>query len=92
MLGLSTLGKVHTLEGECPNNTCSSQVYANDLASARTFVTATDITLLAGGVVAAAGLTWLLLSAPHTAESSSAPRVGGACVGTGCYATLHVRF
>jgi hypothetical protein len=91
VLGVATLEKVHTLEGECPNNACPSGVYSHDLAAAKTFTTATDVTLLAGGVVAASGLVWLLLSIPHAGETSSM-QVGGACTGAGCYATAHFGF
>jgi hypothetical protein len=91
VLGMATLEKVHTLEGECPNNACPSSVYSHDLSSTRTFTTATDITLLAGGVVAAGGVAWLILSVPHAVEPSPV-QVGGGCRGAGCYATVRFGF
>ncbi len=91
-LGASTLEKVHSLEGECPNNGCPPSVYSHDLASAHSFVTATDFTLLGGGALTASGIVWLILSTHHSAEPTPAPQVSGACTGAGCYATVHFGF
>jgi hypothetical protein len=95
-IGLATLGKVRTLESECPQDTCSSQNAAHDLSTAHDYVRATDYTLLAGGVVAAGGILWYLLAHPRSPEAAPAAAAGtsasGGCFGTGCYATLRVGF
>jgi hypothetical protein len=93
VLGLSALQKTNNLESECHNNLCSPSVYDHDLSTARTFVTATDITLLAGALVAAGGFVWFLLSGPSGGVEQSAPRqIGGVCLKGGCITTFGIGF
>jgi hypothetical protein len=95
-IGLATLGKVKTLDNECPQGTCSSPGAAHDLSTAHDFVRATDYTLLGGGIVTAGGILWYLLSGPRSSEleHAAAPRTSatGGCFGSGCYATIRVGF
>ena len=88
VVGLVALGKVHQLEGICPNDACPSQSYS-EVGKVRTWVRTTDYLFLAGGVVTAGGLAWLLLP---SSSPSSRTRVGGICTDTGCYGTFRVGF
>jgi len=61
VLGGLTLGKVGRLEKECtPNGMCNQPGAQAEIDSAHTYVRATDYTLLASGVVAVAGVSWLI--------------------------------
>jgi hypothetical protein len=94
VLGLATLGKVHTVDNECPQNVCPPSVASGDLSTAKDYVRATDFALLGGALLTAGGIVWYLLSGPHGAESPAAPHSSamGACNATGCRANLEVRF
>ena len=94
-LGLVTLGKLHALESQCPQDSCPGSVFPGNVSSVRPLVRATDYLLLGGGLVAAAGATWWLV----TALSGAAPaRVGttawldGACASRGCFAGVRGAF
>jgi hypothetical protein len=90
VLGAVTLGKVHDLNQQCPNTTCSSPNYRADVESARGFVRATDFVLLGGGLVAVTGLGWLLLM--PSSEQDAPLQTNATCGFDGCGASMRVRF
>jgi hypothetical protein len=70
--GILALGKTSDISTACPNNTCpSSYDLEGNRSSARGLVRATDILLLGGGLIAAGGLTWLLLSGGNSKAASA---------------------
>src|SRR5262249_52427805 len=62
VLGVVTLNKVHALEQKCPHETDCPPGTQQDIDAAREYVRATDILLIGGGIVTAAGVGWLLWS------------------------------
>jgi hypothetical protein len=83
--GLVAVNKTHAIESNCPNNGCPTSYDLEDgLNSARSFVRATDILLVGGGIVAAGGLTWFLLSGRgNTATTATTAICGpGSCMGS----------
>jgi hypothetical protein len=92
ILGAATLAKVHNLESDCPNNACPSSVYSGDLASARSYVKATDFVILGGSIVTAAGIIWFALTGSQPTESTGPSRVSAACTPTGCNASMRFGF
>ncbi len=94
--GALALEREHTLEGECPMNRCSQASNgASDISAANTFGTVADVALIAGGVVAATGIIWLIASGTRTAPRATNAAVafgGGSCTGRGCYGTFQVDF
>ena len=96
VLGIVSLGKTHSLEDRCPNDTCPPSVYG-DVDSARTYVRATDILLIGGGVVAAAGIGWFIFQPTSTSSSRRGGReptfIAAPVVGPHGYgADLRLRF
>jgi hypothetical protein len=87
VVGIVALGKIGDLESKCPNNACPPASFADDVADTRTFVTATDVLFVAGGLITAAGLGWFLFSAP-----SSQPRATASCGPHGCFGAIRVGF
>lgn len=81
------------IEGDCPNSVCPSG-YGLDSERARTsqLVQATDVLLVAGGVVAVGGLAWLFLSPKEKGTTSASFRPTGACGPTGCSAFVTKAF
>jgi hypothetical protein len=95
VLGGATLGKIRALEEKCPDRTCPASSHEDDVDAVRPFVLATDITLLAGSVVTAAGLVWLVAVAASEPSSERAARplaVGAACAPSGCSGSLRIDF
>jgi hypothetical protein len=97
IFGVVSLSKTHSLEDRCPNDVCAPNVYG-DVSSARGYVRATDFLLIGGGVVAAAGVGWLLFS-PSTSVPAATHRAAEptftatASAGPhGYVGTLRVRF
>jgi hypothetical protein len=94
VVGLVALGKVHDLEKTCPNDTCAPEAYP-EVGRVRTWVRTTDYLFLAGGILTAGGITWLLLpssSAPARPRGEEKTNVGAICTVSGCYGTLRVGF
>lgn len=93
--GVLALGKVKDLETRCPGDLCPAGTNVEpDKDSARSLVRVTDVLLIGGGVVTAAGLTWWLLgnkSESH-GRDDHAPRGSAMCTGAGCYGTVRVDF
>jgi hypothetical protein len=95
VFGLVTLGKVHDLDKKCPNDTCPSNAYSADVDPVRNYVRTTDVLLIGGGVVTAAGITWLLLSGPSQSERvgrANDTRIGAMCTNKACAGTLRMAF
>jgi hypothetical protein len=85
--GLIALGDVGSIEEDCPNDVCPfDETEAID--SARSLVTVTDILLVSGTLITAAGLTWALLTMGEDEEVA----VAGACGPDGCAASMEVSF
>jgi tetratricopeptide (TPR) repeat protein len=89
--GVLALGATSTLEENCPNDVCNLDYedYEDDLDSAETLVTLTDWLLLGGGIVAAAGLTWGIISLASDGEE---PPATVFCTGDGCTGVVSGRF
>ena len=86
--GIAALGKVHDLEKKCPNDQCpANSGLEADRSSARALVRATDVLLIGGGVLAGAGITWLLLQG-HPSTSAEKFIAGGMCTSSGCMGSL----
>jgi hypothetical protein len=86
--GLIANGLHSDLEGRCPDDKCKDPDAADDKETGKTLVAATNVLLVSGLVVAAAGATWWIL-APR---DESAPQVAAACVPGACGATLRAHF
>jgi len=96
-MGFAALKKVRNIEKKCPDAACPpGSGFEDDVEAARSMVRATDVLLVTGGVLAAAGITWLLVDRePSNGETSGAkptPLVGGGCDGRGCSAVVKVAF
>jgi hypothetical protein len=89
--GILALDATSTLEENCPNDVCNLdyEEYDDDLDSAETLVALTDWLLLGGGIVAAAGLTWGLISLASDGEE---PPATVFCTGDGCTGVVSTRF
>jgi tetratricopeptide (TPR) repeat protein len=89
--GVLALGATSTLEENCPNDVCNLDYedYEDDLDSAETLVALTDWLLLGGGIVAAAGLTWGIISLASDGEE---PPATVFCTGDGCTGVVSGRF
>lgn len=94
--GVVALGKTSDLERECPNDVCPLGFdLEGSRSSARTFVRLTDALLIGGGVVAAGGFVWWLVS---RGDSGEPPKKAGrgpgltmptaSCGPTGCGASV----
>lgn len=96
--GVMALGKESDIEAACPNDRCPSSFdLAGEKSSAKTLVGVTDVMLIGGGVVAAAGLTWGFLTLGSSKSSASArrskiPAFSAACGPTGCLGAAKVVF
>jgi hypothetical protein len=94
--GILAIERDHALEEECPMNRCpQASNGASDIAAANTFGTVADIALIGGGIVAATGIVWLILSSSgsRTAPPAAmATAFAGGCTGRGCYGTLQIDF
>jgi len=86
--GLVALGDVGTLEDDCPNDICPWDE-AKVVDSARGLVAATDILLISGAVITAAGLTWALF---FNDTEETAPTASIGCGPDGCAASMEVTF
>ena len=91
--GAVALTKTSSIANKCPSDACPAGYNLDaDRSSARTFVRATDVLLIGGGVVLAAGATWLLLSGSNEQPSPTKPAASAMCTGQGCMGTLRVAF
>jgi hypothetical protein len=92
--GFLAYNRAKRINEACPNETCPYGYGLDDARStAQTLVSATDVLLVGGGVLAVAGLTWWILSprgAAAPATGRLTPRLG--CFGTGCSAGLSGSF
>jgi hypothetical protein len=87
--GILALDQSKRIERACPEGTCPNGYGLDDKrAAAQAFGRATDVLLIGGGVVAAAGVTWLFW--PRKSAQTPAPSV--ACTGTGCGAFVNGQF
>ena len=88
--GLIANGIYSDLKSRCPKGRCSpnDKDATSDKSTGKTLVTATNVLLISGLVVAAAGATWWIL-APH---DDTEPQVAAACAPTGCMASVQGRF
>ncbi len=96
--GVVALGKTSDIERECPNDICPlGYDLEGSRSDARTFVRLTDALLVGGGVVAAGGFVWWLVS-NRSDEKAEAPKTGrvhrerlslptAACTPAGCGAS-----
>ncbi|MEM9188136.1 MAG: hypothetical protein AAGF12_03110 [Myxococcota bacterium] len=90
--GILALGATSSLEDDCPNDRCPQGFdLEGERDSARTLVILTDYLLLAGGIVAAAGLTWGLLTLGG-GDEGEAPTASAFCGPGGCAASLEMGF
>ena len=72
--GVVALGKESDIKDACPNDRCPSSFdLAGAQSSAKTMIGVTDVLLIGGGVVAAAGLTWGFLSLGSTPKAATTP-------------------
>jgi hypothetical protein len=97
--GVIALGKTNDIGDKCPGDVCPRSFdLEGERSSARTFVRITDVLLIGGAVVTAAGLGWLLLSGtsekpPVTSTSKvSIPLPAAGCGPDGCRASMKVNF
>lgn len=92
--GAVAYSRAKKIEDACPDQVCPyGYGLAEERASAQRWVTVTDVLLVGGGTLAAAGLTWWILSP----RGSSSPQTGGltpriGCAGSGCSAGLSGSF
>lgn len=78
--GLMSISDTSTLKNQCPNNSCPPTLNGGVTASsalteARNLATISDVGFIAGGVLAAVGLTFIVLAA--TKKSATTVTVGG---------------
>jgi hypothetical protein len=92
VMGIATLTKVRDLEDKCPNDTCPTVSFQDDVSSARTYVRATDYLLLGGGVMAAVGLGWLIATSGSSPPEAPRAAVQATCGPSGCAGSMRVRF
>jgi hypothetical protein len=85
--GILALGKTSDIEKKCPNDMCPVNYdLEGERGSARTLVTLTDVFLIGGGVLAAGGLTWAILSSSSEKPSNTS----AFCTHLGC--SVRVKF
>jgi hypothetical protein len=70
---LMAKGKIDDLEPHCPNDVCPPP-YHDDLDSASSLALAANVAFIAGGVLAAAGLTLIVVDATSTPDDDPAVR------------------
>jgi len=100
--GVVALGKQSDISTACPNDVCPASFdLAGARSSAKTFIGVTDVLLIGGGVLAAAGITWGILSsskssgAPASAPKtriSLFPALSASCGPQGCTGVAKVNF
>jgi len=91
------LAREHSLENECTLSMSGCPANSNgasDKSAAYTFGTVADVGFVAGGVLAATGIIWLIATGSRPAPRATAAVSfgGGGCTGRGCYGTLQVDF
>jgi len=91
VVGALALGKVSDLEAMCPNDECPASAQGT-YDSAQTLVTVSDILVIGGAVLAAAGLTMVLLGIGAPGESEAGATAMASCGPTGCIAGVAGRF
>jgi hypothetical protein len=85
--GFIAMNKVSRLESRCPNDVCPAGFgLAAERTSIERYSRATDYLLIGGGVVAATGVVWLLVSGSQPKDG--APRTDVACSTGGCSVLL----
>lgn len=83
--GILTLNKTSNVADVCPAERCTTASARDELHSAKTFATLTDVLFVGGAVVAGAGLTWFALSPSSKPRASFGDvRITGLCDGHGC--------
>jgi len=84
--GVLALGKMKDLEKQCPHDQCMDSGYKKKVDSARTLGTVTDALLISGGVVAAGGIIWMLVTRSGNRERAEREKrtVTAACGQSGC--------
>ncbi|HZO15615.1 MAG TPA: hypothetical protein VFB62_20220 [Polyangiaceae bacterium] len=92
VLGFATLEKQKKLDEKCPDFTCPAATYEDDVDSVRDYVRATDFVLLGGGVVAAAGIIWLIVAATSDESTKQESALNGGCGVAGCGIRFQGRF
>lgn len=99
--GIVALDKTNTIEAKCTDDVCPRTFDLDgERSSAKTFVRVTDVLLIGGGVVTAAGLGWLLFGGdkhesdpkPSARARATLPIPSGGCGPDGCRASLKVVF
>jgi hypothetical protein len=99
--GIVALGKTNDIEDKCPGDVCPRSFDLDgERSSAKTFVRITDLLLIGGGVVAAGGFGWLLLSGNSEKDPGRAsahrrvafPMPTAGCGPDGCRASMKVVF
>ncbi len=90
-VGALALGKVSELEGMCNGNRCPSSA-RDTYDAAQTLVTTADILLIGGSVLAAAGLSLVLLQIGAPDADEPAASASASCGPTGCMASFTGRF
>ena len=101
--GVLALGKTHDIQDKCPSSVCPRSFdLEGERSSAKTFVRITDVLLIGGGILAAGGLTWLLLADSGKAEKEppksasvrrrAVPLPSAGCGPDGCSASMKVVF
>ncbi len=91
VVGALALGKVSDLEAMCPNDVCPASARGT-YDSAQTLVTASDILVIGGAVLAAAGLTMVLLGIGAPGDNEAGATAMASCGPTGCIAGVTGRF
>lgn len=94
--GIVALGKTNDIARSCPDDLCPSRGFDLEAkrSSARDWVRVTDVLLVAGTVVTAGGIVWLLVSPSDKAPAarSATPRFGGALLPSGGFGSVQVGF
>jgi hypothetical protein len=92
--GLFALRGKGRMDRNCPKGECPANYdLEGEAAATRRLVTATDVLLIGGGVVAATGVTWLLLTSgekerkPGVSSVSASSEPNVACSVVGCVAS-----
>ncbi len=97
--GVVALGLASGLEEDCGDlgdGTFSCDPTDDDLMSRQSSLSAvaplTDVLLIGGGIVAAAGITWGIVQLMGAGDEDEPPPVSAACGPTGCGASVRVGF
>lgn len=97
--GIIALGLASSLDSSCIDagdgtSVCPDQPDLRDKQSTLSaFATTTDILLIGGGIIAAAGLTWALIQMTGGSDDDpDAPAVSAMCGPTGCGASMRMGF